>query len=247
MGLACLSCGYDNDATRVYCHNCGLRLERKAMTVPPTGFTPATQINAARQRRPSLPWASYFLALVKLVLLGALLVAAGLALLPPKNVPAVLADDPGLVDRLNGLMENSADASGARAFSVPSADAGVWFQSMVKPSSSSEVSLLNLQRAYLVPREGEALIGLECVVPGGLKVYLEAVYAPESSARGTTLVAREYSIGRLPLPGVSGYLVQRQFDGLATALRGALQPLSQASQINVTPLNITMRWSNQNP
>lgn len=247
MGLACLSCGYDNDATRVYCHNCGLRLERKAMTAPPTGFTPAAEINAVRQRRPSLPWSSYFFALIKLVVLAAVLGSFVLAALPPKNVPPKLAEDPGLVDRLNGLIKDSAGAAGTRAFNVPSADASVWFQSMVKPSSSSEFILLKPERVYLVPQEGDALVGLQCAVPGGWQIYFQAVYAPESSAGGTTLVPREYSIGRLPLPGLSGYLVQRQFDGLATALRGALQPLSQASQINVTPQNITMRWSNQNP
>lgn len=247
MGLACLSCGYDNDATRVYCHNCGLRLERKTMAAPPTGFTPAAEITAARTRKPSFPWGSYFAALVKLLILGVFAGLVVLVLLPPPNVPSRLASDENLAKRLNGLIEDSAGAAGTRAFSVPAVDASVWLATMVRMPSGSENSLLKPERLYLVPGEGEALVGLECVLPVGLKVYFEGVYAPESSGGGTTLVPRRYSIGRLPLPEVAGYLVQRQFDGLATALQGALYPLSQASQINVTPQTITLRWANKTP
>lgn len=217
------------------------------MTAPPTVFTPAAEITATRTRKRSLPWGAYFSALVKLLILGVVAGLVVMALLPPPIVPPRLASDENLATRLNGLIEDSAGATGARAFSVPAVDASVWLATMVRLPSVSETSLLKPERLYLVPGEGEALVGLECALPLGLNVYFEGVYAPEPLGRGTTLVPRRYSIGRLPLPGVSGYLVQRQFDGLASALYGALQPLSQASQINVTPQNITMRWSNQKP
>lgn len=247
MGLACLSCGYENDATRVYCHKCGLRLERKSMAAPPTGFTPAAEITAARTRKPSIPWGSYFAAMVKLLILGVVASAVVVAVLPPPNIPPRLASDESLANRLNGLIEDSAGAAGARAFSVSAVDAGVWLATMVRMPTGSETSLLKPERLYLVPGEGEALVGLECALPLGLKVYFEGVYAPETTGGGTTLVPRRYSVGRLPLPGVTGHLVQRQFDGLASALQVALRPLSQASQIIVTPQAITLRWANQTP
>ena len=242
MGLACLSCGYDNDATRVYCHNCGLRLERKTMAAPPTGFTPAAEITAARTRKRSLPWGAYFSALVKWLMLAVVAGLVVMALLPPPNIPARVATDENLATRLNGLIEDSAGATGARAFSVSAVDASVWLATMVRRPVGFENSLLKPERLYLVPGEGEALVGFECALPWGQNVYLEGVYAPETTGRGTTLVPRRYSIGRLPLPGVSGYLVQRQFDGLASALQVVLRPLSQASQIDVTPQAITLRW-----
>ena len=105
MGLACLSCGYDNDATRVYCHNCGLRLERKTMAAPPTGFTPAAEITAARKRKRSLPWGAYFSALVKLLMLAVVAGLVVMALLPPPNIPARVASDENLATRLHGLIE----------------------------------------------------------------------------------------------------------------------------------------------
>lgn len=217
------------------------------MAAPPTGFTPAAEITSARTRKSSVRWRAYISALVKLLIFGVVAGLVVMALLPPPNVPPRLASDENLATRLNGLIEDSAGATGARAFSVPAVDASVWLATMVRMPSGSEASLLKPERLYLVPGEGEALVGLECALPMGLNVYFEGVYAPEPSGRGTTLVPRRYSIGRLPLPGVSGYLVQRQFDGLASALQGALRPLSQASQINVTPQTITLRWANQTP
>lgn len=217
------------------------------MAAPPTGFTPAAEITLARTRKSSVRWRAYISALVKLLIFGVVAGLVVMALLPPQNVPPRLASDENLATRLNGLIEDSAGATGARAFSVPAVDASVWLATMVRMPSGSEASLLKPERLYLVPGEGEGLVGLECTLPLGLNVYFEGVYAPEPSGRGTTLVPRRYSIGRLPLPGVSGYLVQRQFDGLASALQGALHPLSQASQINVTPQTITLRWANQTP
>ncbi len=243
MGLRCASCGYDNDPTRVYCHQCGTKLERGgAATPPPTGFTHPTEVLQPK-RRSSGDWGRYFGMLGKLVLLAVVLAVAVLALLPAYEVPVAVEPDDGLAARYGELLRDASTARAPRAFAVPSADVNRWLVSSVKFSDPGGPMTLRPQRVYAVPGEGEVRVGLQAALPGAGQIYFEGVYAPVRTATGYRLEPRRYCLGRLPLPVFLGWPVQRQFDGLREALRVPLQQLAQASYIGVSPADVTLRWS----
>jgi hypothetical protein len=102
---------------------------------------------------------------------------------------------------------------------------------------------LDPQRVYAVPGQGDVRVGLETKFPVGLRLYFEGCYSPVAEGDGTALVARSFSVGRLPLPAVAGILVRRQFGSLVDALAGPLGDLSSASSIVITPQSVTLRWS----
>jgi len=243
MALRCASCGYENDPTRVYCHSCGTRLERGNVAAPPTGFTHPTDVAKMKKPRQPVAWGRYFSALFKLALLAVLAAAVVLALLPPHDVPAPVEPDENLASRLSGLLDDASSSAEARAFGLPAEDINRWLVSSVALQGSSGSMQLKPQRLYAVPGNGQMRVGLEVTVAGAGHVFFEGDYEPVREGNGYTLEPRRYSVGRLPLPVLLGWPVQKQLDGLAQALSGPLGQLSRASYIGVSPEMVTLRWS----
>lgn len=245
MGLLCPSCSFDNDPTRVFCHNCGIRLDRGNYSPPPpTGFTTPAEVTAFKERRRSTPWGRYFGALVRLLVLGGLVAAVVLAFLPPVEVPPAETVNPDLAKRLSALIEDSATANSLRSFIVPTAEARVWMcSSVVLKESAGGLVPLKPERVYAaVPDDDLIRVGLVTQLPLDLRLYFEGDYVPVREASGYRLAARRFSVGRLPLPSFAGLLVSRQLEGIAGALSEPLGQLARASHIAVTPQTVTLRW-----
>ena len=251
MGLCCVNCGYDNDPTRVYCHNCGLRLERATVSAPaPTGFSAPAEIQhkmEERKKRRHLPLGMYVSAAVKLVIFFGLVAAAVLAFLPPENIPPAVSPDEASALRISSLISDSSSAPGKRSFAVPSSDVVNWLVSKVKFRGASGAGLLQPERLYAAPGNGDVRVGIEVALPVGPHLYFEGVYAPRREGGGFGVEARRYSLGRLPLPSIAGIIASRQFAGLEDALSGPLSQLSHASDIVITPATTTLTWSGRTP
>ncbi len=244
MGLLCPSCSFDNDPTRVFCHNCGIRLERgNYAPTPPTGFTTPSEVASFKKRRRPISWGQYFGALVRLLILGGLVTAIVLAFLPPPAVPPAVTANPDLVKRLSALLEDSARANSVRSFIIPSADVQVWMcSSVVLKESTGGIVTMKPERVYAVPEDNLIRVGLVTQLPLDLRWYFEGDYVPVREASGYRLEAKRFSVGRLPLPPFADLMVSRQLDGIALALSKPLGELARASHIGVTPQAITLRW-----
>jgi hypothetical protein len=249
MGLLCPSCRFDNDSTRVFCHNCGIRLKRGGHTpAPPTGFTTPAEVAAFKTKRRPVPWGQYLGAFLRLVILGGLAAVVVLAFIPPHDVPPAVAPDPDLMKRVTALIDDSSTADSVRSFSVPSSDVQVWLSSGVTfKSSVGGMFSMEPERIYAVPADNMIRVGLIVRLPLDVPLYFEADYVPVRQADGYRLEAKRSSMGRLPLPPLVQVLVSRQLEGIAGALSGPLGQLSRASHIAVTPQKITLRWGGRQP
>jgi hypothetical protein len=243
MGIRCSSCGFDNDATRVYCHNCRGKLERGGVTPPPTGFTHPTDAAKMKRPRTAIPWGKYFGFFLKLCILAALAAALVLALMRPDNIPEPVAGDEDLAQRLSGLVTDASGAGSARSFAIPASDLQRWLASVVRLQGSSGTLALDPRRIYFVPSNGRIRLGLELGLPWAASLFMEGEYVPVRAGAGYILQPAGYAIGRLPLPVLLGYPVERQFDGLRNALAVPLGQLAKASFIEITPESVSLRWS----
>jgi len=246
MGLPCTACGFDNDPTRVYCHSCGVKLDRVATTPPaPTGYTHPTDILKSKARRAPVNWGGFFGLFAKLALLSALAAAVYLALLPPLGLPNPVKADAGLARRYSSLVEQSSFAVSSRGFGVPSEEINQWLVSSVQLQGEGGTFSLRPERVYAVPGDGSIRIGLETDLPGAGRTWFEGDFVPVRIGGSYTLRPRAYSLGRLPVPVPLGWFVANQLAGLRNALRVPLENLAAASEINVKPDKVSLSWSAQ--
>lgn len=248
MAIRCASCGYENDPTRVYCHNCAGRLERgPAVPPPPTGYTHPTDAVSRRSRRSSIAWGSYFGFLVKLSVLGGLVTVLVLALWPPRNLPPTVEPDKDLAARLSGLLRDASSAGSARSFAVPAADVQRWLVTSTQLGSSAGLLSLDPQRVYVVLGDGIVRVGLQAKVSGVADLYFEGDFAAVSEGSGYRLRPLRYSVGRLLLPLAVSWPVASQMEVLGEALATPLAQLSKASYVGVSPDAVTLRWAAHSP
>lgn len=244
MGLRCAGCGHDNDPTRVYCHDCGVKLERGSAAAPtPTGFTHPTDVLKMKGPRAATPWGKYFGFLLKLAVLAGLVAVVAFALMPPDNIPAPVEGDDNVARRISDLVSDASSADSARSFALPAADLQRWLASVVKFEGSTGLLALDPRRVYIVPSDGRFRLGLEVGLPAEMSVFMEGEYVPVRAGEGYSLRPVGYSIGKLHLPVAFGYPVERQFAGLRDALAVPLGQLAEASFIGIAPDAVSLRWS----
>lgn len=243
MGLSCTSCGYDNDPTRVYCHNCGTKLDRGETDAPPPGsITPMAAPPQIKKRREPIAWGSYFSFFFKLLVLVALIAGLTLALLPPRIVPEPVTPDERLASKWSGLVHDASDAPGARGFAISAADLQRWLTTVVKFQHPEQPWKLDPRRVYLQQEDGAVRVGVQATVADVVDIYFEAEYQPVREGGVYTLKPRRYFIGRLSLPVALGWPVERQLSSLGDALAGSLAELASASSIEVKPSEVKLKW-----
>jgi hypothetical protein len=93
LHIKCADCGHENEPERVYCHNCGAKLDRSLLPKPEDkkNFeTPdATRRRVTRMMNPQGSWVKRdFKALVKVLIFAAVVAALFLFWVPPENMPA---------------------------------------------------------------------------------------------------------------------------------------------------------------
>lgn len=251
MGLNCASCGYDNDPTRVYCHNCGTKLERgEGDPAPPSVFSSSPPQVKIKKRREPIAWGRYFLFFLRLCVLVGLVTAIVLALIPPRSIPAPVTPDEDLARRLSGLVQDAALADGKRGFAISAADLQRWFSTVVQFRRPENLWEVDPQRVYIEQKDGSIRVGVEALAGGAVNLYFEGEYAPVPTAGGGYgLKPLGYSIGRLPIPAEPqwiGWLVERQMSALGGALAEQLSHFSKASQVQVTPREVVLTWGGAN-
>src|SRR5206468_5402920 len=88
--LPCKECGYANEPERVYCHNCGTKLDRSLL--PKETTSPEETLAAARKRikqmtNPGRGWAE-FKAGCKVFFWAAVVAIVYLLAMPPQRLPS---------------------------------------------------------------------------------------------------------------------------------------------------------------
>lgn len=241
MSIRCASCHYDNDPTRVYCHSCGIKLERGKAPPPPTGYTHPT--DAVRRDRAHIPWGKYLGFFARVFALAGMSAILAAALLPPRGVPPVISPQDGLSDRTATLLNDFAVTGGGFAKSAD--DVHQWLVSTVRFADSGKFAMLKPERVYSRQGEGYICIGLQASVLDLFSVYFEGDYSPVRMGQRYRLEPVRYSVGRLPLPVELGWPVQRQLAGLPDALGGSLETLSRASRIGISADSVSLHWAGQ--
>lgn len=202
--LVCKQCNFENEPERVYCHNCGAKLDRSLLPPEATKRTDPVLVQervrkmVSPRRGGGLRWLrSLFLSLLIAAVLGLVVVM----LRPPDDIPEISKDAamtaPTITDDMEGLVAQ------------PSAGRLVYYEEQVnaflqstirgKPNTSSGVTPLKFERAYVHFEEGVVRVTYVQSI-FGLPLY--ATTADTVSIQNGQIVAQPVagSLGRVKIP-----------------------------------------------
>lgn len=201
--LVCKQCNFENEPERVYCHNCGAKLDRSLL--PPEATKRADPVlvqervrKMVNPRRGSgLRWLRH---LVASLALAALFAAIVVIIKPPDAIPEISKDAalsaPTVTDDLDGLVVQPTPAR--LTYSEDQINAFIQSTIRGKPGGSTGFAALKFERAYV--RFDEGLVRITYVQSVfGLPLYATTV--DSVSVQNGQVVAQPTAgtFGRLPI------------------------------------------------
>jgi hypothetical protein len=158
--LTCAQCGYENEPERVYCHNCGTKLDRSVL--PKETVSQQENLAAARRRikRMTNPGgtAPVIKTLFQTLLWAALVAIIFLIVSPPEDVPTKDDDAGGNV--ITGDIDMATENPASTTLQFTRADLSNHLRSRIK-GETGVIPGLQLKRPYVVLNPEKIKIGIE--------------------------------------------------------------------------------------
>ena len=199
--LVCQECRHENEAERIYCHNCGARLDRSAAAAANTPTQEGAKQAHQRLRKMFDPrrgrFRQTFFNACKLIL-AACATAAIVELILPPEVPSP-ANTVGLSPQINFDLENASLYHRPPQLQYTQDQVNAYFSFALKSKQKSlDKPLLTFKRAFVAFHEGACEITVERSLYG-YSLYSRASYRV---AVGEGKIAASNNggwIGRLPI------------------------------------------------
>ena len=197
--LVCPECRRENEAERIYCHDCGARLDRTALAkIAPKGEdVKDTQKRLRNMLDPQRAKIRHLFFKTSKVILGALLTAAIVQMILPPDVPArpKMGDFP---PQINLDLENAALNHSTAPMQYTEAQVNAYLGTALKSKQAALSKLLNFERAIVKFDENICSITAERSLFG---FSLFTTTSSKVTLQNNTLTAANNggAIGRLPI------------------------------------------------
>ncbi len=217
--LKCAACGHQNEPERVYCHNCGQKLDRTLLPKPAEapGISDAKRRKQVqRMMRPKRPIGAYFKTLVSILVFAALIAATYLFF----QQPEVLPDKRAIADRNAGELWQALMQSPKQLTldNLTEDEVNYFLKGALKPAESS-VPGVKFERAFMTFGNGTITVAAERSAWGGLSMYSSTTYAVRNTAEGVKFEPIGVRFGKLgvdprvpSVPGLGLGGVQKAFE-----------------------------------
>jgi hypothetical protein len=231
--LTCKQCGHVNEAERVYCHNCGSKLDRSLLPEE-TKSTPKTSSQERRRvQKLTTPARGFFVGgwlSFAYVIFWALLLSAVVEMArKPDGIPPVpgkdeLTDTPPLAT----LVEEKMRVPVAQKLSIDEALINKYLAVKIKAQPGGLLSgVLKFDRAFANLSDGAARITIQHSL-FGYPLFVSSIYKPAVSGGQFTATNLGGNIGRLPVHPMlmerSGFLFDSLWDAFKEE-RGLLEKM----------------------
>lgn len=220
MNLKCKQCGYENEGERVYCHNCGTKLDRSVLPKEPPSEESAAAVRK-RVKRFATPGRYRPLQFVKLVLTavfwGAVLACTIEVVRKPEGVPPMPDERMVEAPALGVSLEEVLNYPG-RTLAISEEQINGYLYNTVRGKQRGALAeYIHYERSFVNVEPGKIWIATQRSVAGH-SVYAASAY--EVSVQDGHLVARVAggALGRLPVHPAVMELLQFPFRPLWEAL-----------------------------
>ena len=240
--LTCPACSFSNEPERVYCHNCGAKLDRSLLPAVEQDKNQESAESARRRIKKMTNPAGYsfgqFLKSLLTVLFWAVVVSAGFLISQkPDGVPE---DKNELPTRLvqSELVEATLSPV-PRTISFTEAEVNATLKQTLKRAAAGGGAGIDFQRAYAQLRPGIIHIGLEQALMG-YPIFSGVDYRLTVVGGKFTPVLVGGNLGRLPVPLVAMQYADFAFQKLWPALKREREQVEKMQSVQVTQGNIVL-------
>lgn len=248
-GIKCGQCGHENDLTRVFCQNCGTRLERGEQAPAPTGPS-ITPVPVKRKSKPQGPSAIAMLgqfvkAIVSLAFFGAVLALLIQVGRSPDGIPAAptVVDESAASGLYDALKASTSSPFRRPPMEIKQEQINNYLASRLAGASASGPSLgAQFARAFVVLNDGTFQFYVERRYLG-LSVYFRIDCEPLAGPEGATAFVKGGAIGRMPVHPTIMHVVQgRIITPAVDALSEQVALLRKADDVKIKPGAAILGW-----
>jgi hypothetical protein len=239
--LTCKQCGYANEGERVYCHNCGTKLDRSLL---PTSAIATEETLAKKQKRirkAVTPRRGFFAGSGKFfvyTMLSAVVVAALiLVVLPPDDVPAEIPKTDLMnmdVRAISMELENDIQSTAPVSVTLKQSEINPYLQYTIKAATTGYLAdEVKFERVFVNLDEDLIRISAEETV-FGLPVYSTAYYRLAIRNNKLEATLKGGNFGRLKIhPKLMQNIADSFFQTLWDALKRDHKSLDHCSLVEV--------------
>lgn len=199
--ITCKQCGHVNEGERVYCHNCGTKLERSILAQEPVSQKDTPEAQRRRVKKLIAPSRGFFAGGFKLLLftvLWAFLAASTCQMVrPPKGVPPMQErSEIGDVPPLTLALEEAQNANLSQRVNVTDEVINKYLRNTIESKPGNDY--LRFDRAFVNTREGAIRITAQQSI-FGYPFYAGSEYVLDISDGRLAAANVGGNIGRLPI------------------------------------------------
>ena len=229
--LVCKQCNFENEPERVYCHNCGAKLDRSLL--PPEATRREDPVIVQERVRKLIrprgvsAW-QRVKNFVTCVVIGAVLAAIIVIAKPPDGAPTLSPEAVLEAPTITDDMEAAQQQPGSHTLKYTDDQVNAFLQSSIRGRDKD--STVKFERAYVRFDEGICRITTQESI-FGLSLY--ATTERSVSIQNGVLVSQSHggSFGRLSIPGKVMSAMERAFAPLWTVLEQDRKLVSQMQSI----------------
>jgi hypothetical protein len=228
--LICAQCGYENEPERVYCHNCGTKLDRSVLphdTVTQQETLAETRRRIRKMTSPGKVGAT-FKTLLKTLFWAAIVAGIILIVRAPSDIPTREQESGSKI--ISGEIESAIDARQSVTVQATSADLSQHVRSRVK--ALRVIPFSTFKRSFVALSDGKITFGVQEDL-FGYPLYSTIEYQPAVVDGKFVAEKTGLHIGRLGIaPQLTG--LDRLFNKFWAALKSEQRLLDKAKAIAIT-------------
>ena len=209
MQLTCPECRRENEAERIYCHECGARLDRSALASRKTAKVETAEDLHKRMRgmfsQRRVRTKLFLLKAIKVMLAACVTAVLVEVLIPPDVPPAAKSET--LPPQINLSLEDLTESKQPKTLQLSEDDVNAYLANVMKHKKDKlDHPLLGFERAILGFSEGNCRVTMERSI-FGYSIFSSGDYDVQINNGKVVATPKSAAIGRLALhPIVLPYL-----------------------------------------
>jgi hypothetical protein len=239
--LICSECGHENESERIYCHDCGARLDRSAATLKtPKEGRAETHRRVRNLFDPTRVKIRLSFFRVSKLVLGACAAAAVIQMVLPPDVPLPVKSLL-LPSQITLELENAITYHRPEQLQFTEEQVNAYFEYALKSRQSAlDKPLLDFKRVIIGFAEGKIALTVERSLLG-LSLYSGSLYAIDLKEGKIAATNKGGSIGRLPVHAAIMQFLDIIFADLWSALERERKLVAKMGAIEFHKNNVVLR------